>query len=103
MVYEKKNRNNHDFKQRHSNIFGSSKLEPDKVQEHKVMLENYNSHLINLGLIGKLSSFDSFSSNRQIYEYQKLYLDLYINYSGKLNYDQLAPDEKDKPHIYLPE
>lgn len=66
--YEKKNRNNQDFKQRHSNIFDSSKLEPDKVQEHKVMLENYNSHLINLGLIGKSLFVDSFQRKYNISE-----------------------------------
>lgn len=66
--YEKKNKNNQDFKQRHSNIFDSSKLEPDKRQEHKVMLENYNSHLINLGLIGKSLFVDSFQRKSNISE-----------------------------------
>jgi hemoglobin/transferrin/lactoferrin receptor protein len=44
-----------------------------------------------------------FGSSHLILENQKLYLDLYVHYSGKFNYDQLAPDEQDKPHIYLPD
>jgi hypothetical protein len=77
--YESRNRYNQDFKEKHSSIFDLVNLEPDKVQEHKVMLENYNSHLINLGLIGKSSSFDSFSRNRQISEY-----DLCITELGRM-------------------
>jgi hypothetical protein len=67
--YESRNRYNQDFEEKHSSIFNLFNLEPDKVQEHKVMLGNYNSHLINLGLIGKSLSFDSSSRNRQISEY----------------------------------
>lgn len=45
----------------------------------------------------------SFGSSHLIYEGQKLYLDLYVDYSGKIDYDKLAPSEQDKPHIYLPD
>lgn len=44
-----------------------------------------------------------FGSSHLILENQKLYLDLYAHYSGKFNYNQLAPDEQAKPHIYLPD
>lgn len=64
--YQMKNRRNEDFQLKHSSIFDSSKLKSDKVREHKVMLENYNSHLINLGLVGKSLTFDSFPSNRGV-------------------------------------
>lgn len=45
----------------------------------------------------------TFGSSHLIYEIQKLYLDLYVNYSAKIDFDQLAPDEQDKPHLYLPD
>jgi len=45
----------------------------------------------------------TFGSSHLIYENQKLYCDLYVDYSGKLKFDQLAPDEQQKPYIYLPD
>ncbi|WP_319482337.1 TonB-dependent receptor domain-containing protein [uncultured Draconibacterium sp.] len=44
-----------------------------------------------------------FGSSHIIYEGPKLYLDLYVNYNGKLNFENLAPDEQDKPHLYVPD
>ena len=43
----------------------------------------------------------TFGSSHLIYENQKLYFDLYVDYSGKIDFDQLATSERDKPHIYL--
>ena len=45
----------------------------------------------------------TFGSSHLIYENQKLFIDLYIVYNGQLDYEQLAPDEQDKPHLYLPD
>ncbi|HYQ59079.1 MAG TPA: TonB-dependent receptor, partial [Draconibacterium sp.] len=45
----------------------------------------------------------TFGSSHIIFEGPKLYLDLYVNYSGKLNFDELSPDEQDKPHLYIPD
>ncbi|NQU54573.1 MAG: TonB-dependent receptor [Bacteroidetes bacterium] len=45
----------------------------------------------------------TFGSSHLIYENQKMYLDLYVDYSGKIDYDELAPSEKEKPYIYLPD
>ncbi len=45
----------------------------------------------------------TFGSSHFIYESQKLYFDFYVDYSGKIDYDNLAPSEQDKPHIYLPD
>ena len=45
----------------------------------------------------------TFGSSHLIYENQKLYFDFYIDYSAKIDYDNLAPSEQDKPHIYLPD
>lgn len=45
----------------------------------------------------------TFGSSHLIYENQKLYLDIYVDYSGKFDFDQLAPDEQNKPHIYVPD
>lgn len=45
----------------------------------------------------------TFGSSHLIYENQKLYFNIYVDYSGKLAYNQLAPDEQEKPHIYLPD
>lgn len=66
--YKKKNRYNRDFEKNHSNIFDLSQLEPDRGLEHKVMLENYNSNLINLGLVGKSRIVDNFSCKHSISE-----------------------------------
>ena len=54
--YEREN-NSEGFRRKHLNVFDCSKMNPEKAKEHKVMLNNYESHLINLGLIGK--SYDS--------------------------------------------
>jgi len=45
----------------------------------------------------------TFGSSHLIYEKNKLFIDLYANYSGKLDFDELAPDEQNKPHLYLPD
>lgn len=45
----------------------------------------------------------TFGSSHLIYETQKLYVDFYADYSGKLNFEDLAPDEQNKPHLYLPD
>lgn len=45
----------------------------------------------------------TFGSSHLIYQANKLFVDLYVNYSGKFDYEDLAPDEQDKPHIYLPD
>jgi len=45
----------------------------------------------------------TFGSSHLIYENQKLFLDFYADYSGKFDFEQLAPDEQSKPHIYVPD
>ena len=44
-----------------------------------------------------------FGSSHLIYENLKWYVDVYINYNGKLAFDQLATDEQNKPHLYIPD
>jgi len=44
----------------------------------------------------------TFGSSHLIFEDQKLFMDLYLNYSGSFNYEQLAKDEQNKAHLYLP-
>jgi hemoglobin/transferrin/lactoferrin receptor protein len=41
-----------------------------------------------------------FGSSHLIYENQKLYADLYANYNGMLDFEDLAPSEQDKPYMY---
>ena len=41
------------FEENYLPIFESSEISPEKLEEQETMLENYNSHLVNLGLIGK--------------------------------------------------
>ncbi len=41
-----------------------------------------------------------FGSSHLIFENQKLFLDLYAYYSGKLSYEELAPSEQAKPYMY---
>jgi hemoglobin/transferrin/lactoferrin receptor protein len=41
-----------------------------------------------------------FGSSHLIFENQKLFLDLYINYNGTIDYDDLAPSEQAKPYMY---
>ena len=45
----------------------------------------------------------TFGSSHLIYENQLWFVDLYVNYNGKLDFDELAPDEQDKPHLYIPD
>ena len=42
----------------------------------------------------------TFGSSHLIFENQKLFVDFYVNYSGKFDFEQLAPSEQDKPDIY---
>jgi hemoglobin/transferrin/lactoferrin receptor protein len=39
---------------------------------------------------------------RSYLQYQKrqLFLNLYVDFNGKLSFEQLAPDEQEKPHLY---
>ncbi len=41
-----------------------------------------------------------FGSSHLIYENQKLFADLYANFSGKIDFEDLAPSEQDKPYMY---
>lgn len=45
----------------------------------------------------------TFGSSHLIFESQKWFVDVYVNYNGKLDFDELAPDEQDKPHLYVPD
>lgn len=45
----------------------------------------------------------TFGSSHLIFETQKWFVDLYADYSGELTFEELAPDEKSKPHLYLPD
>lgn len=42
----------------------------------------------------------TFGSSHLIYEKQKWYIDLFADYSGKFDYEQLAPSEQEKPYMY---
>jgi len=42
----------------------------------------------------------TFGNSHLIFENQKWFADLYVNYNGQLDYDELAPDEQDKPNLY---
>ena len=41
-----------------------------------------------------------FGSSHLIFENQKIFADLYANYCGKLDFNELAPSEQDKPYMY---
>lgn len=41
-----------------------------------------------------------FGNSHLIFENQKLFLDLYADYNGKLDYEELAPSEQEKPYMY---
>lgn len=41
-----------------------------------------------------------FGSSHLVYQQQQLFLDFYVSYNGKFDFEQLAPEEKDKPHLY---
>lgn len=45
----------------------------------------------------------TFGHSHLIYESQKWFVDLYVDYSGRFDFDQLAPDEQNKPHLYVPD
>lgn len=45
----------------------------------------------------------TFGSSHLIFENVKLFVDLYADYSGSLQFEELAPDEQAKPHLYLPD
>lgn len=45
----------------------------------------------------------AFGSSHFIYENQRFFADFYINYNGKLTFNELSPDEQDKPHLYVPD
>lgn len=45
----------------------------------------------------------TFGSSHLIFESQKMFFDFYLNYNGRIDYEQLAPSEKDKPHLYIPD
>jgi len=45
----------------------------------------------------------TFGSSHFIYENQKLFIDFYADFSDGFDYEQLAPDEQKKPHIYVPD
>jgi hemoglobin/transferrin/lactoferrin receptor protein len=42
----------------------------------------------------------TFGSSHLIYEKQKWFVDLFVDYSEKLDYEQLAPSEQEKPYMY---
>ncbi len=42
----------------------------------------------------------SFGSAHLLLETGKFFVDFFIDYNGSLDYEQLAPSEKDKPHLY---
>ncbi len=41
-----------------------------------------------------------FGSSHFIYENPKLFMDFYANYSGKIDFENLAPSEQNKPYLY---
>ena len=45
----------------------------------------------------------TFGSSHLIYENQKVYFDLYIDYSGEIDFNNLAQSEIEKPYIYVPD
>ncbi len=45
----------------------------------------------------------TFGNSHLIFENQKWFVDIYINYNGKLDFEELAPDEQDKPYLYVPD
>ncbi|MCY1721514.1 TonB-dependent receptor [Prolixibacteraceae bacterium Z1-6] len=45
----------------------------------------------------------TFGNSHLIFENQHWFIDLFINYSGKLAFNELAPDEQAKPHLYVPD
>lgn len=45
----------------------------------------------------------TFGSSHFIYETPKWFVDFYANFNGGLQFEELAPDEQNKPHLYLPD
>ncbi|MEN8116683.1 MAG: TonB-dependent receptor [Bacteroidota bacterium] len=45
----------------------------------------------------------TFGNSHFIFENHRWFVDLYFDYSGKFDFDQLAPDEQDKSHLYIPD
>lgn len=45
----------------------------------------------------------TFGTSHLIYETLNLFIDFYTDYSGSLQFEKLAADEKNKPHLYLPD
>ncbi|RIH62987.1 TonB-dependent receptor [Mariniphaga sediminis] len=41
-----------------------------------------------------------FGSSHFLFEKQRWFFDMYVDYSGKFDFEQLAPDEQEKPHLY---
>lgn len=41
-----------------------------------------------------------FGSSHLVYENRKLFTDLYANYNGKVDFEDLAPSEQEKPYMY---
>ncbi|HKJ79130.1 MAG TPA: TonB-dependent receptor, partial [Prolixibacteraceae bacterium] len=42
----------------------------------------------------------TFGSSHLIFDNQILFLDVYVEYSGNFDFEELAPPEQDKPHLY---
>jgi hemoglobin/transferrin/lactoferrin receptor protein len=42
----------------------------------------------------------AFGSSHLVFEKQKWFVDFYLDYSGGFTFNQLAPSEQDKPHLY---
>ena len=42
----------------------------------------------------------AFGSSHLVFEKQKWFIDLFLDYSGGFTFNQLAPSEQDKPHLY---
>ncbi len=45
----------------------------------------------------------TFGNSHLIFENQRWFVDLYVNYNGELAFTDLATDEQDKPHLYVPD
>ncbi len=45
----------------------------------------------------------TFGSSHLTFENQHWFLDFYVKYNGKLSFNELAPEEQDKPHLYVPD
>ena len=43
----------------------------------------------------------TFGTSRFIFDNQQFVVDLYLDYNGRIDFEELAPSEKDKPHMYV--